>query len=152
MAGNRSWVAEYLLLRSEGIDPEENAREAMREALECISSMPETFLPEDVERTHLAVMQAIDAGHALVVHYATELRDRGWTRAEVADAVDSSPNQVSRWEDAIANDESVDAGERRMTRRDREAMVEEAAAIAAEQLMLEEPQSSGLPRRWELPI
>lgn len=152
MTGNLSWSATYLRMIREGKSPVDVATSMLTEAARAAPRLHDNTLSlEETEEVVVDLLRAADAVHGLVVHMAIQLLRAGYSRTTVADTLDSSPNQVSRWErrlGAACDNEEVPPA--RMTKRERERYAEAERAKREESSLIGMP--SGVPFSWQLPI
>lgn len=154
MAKNRSWFSDYafLMQMSGGSQsPCHEAASALRKAAEAITSTQEPATAESVAQTHVEVMKAMDAIHAMVVHYALTLRQQGVTRAVVSDALSTSPNQISKWEAAAADGSGFDIDPETMKRQERMS-ISDPNLMRVDDSVADRPFPSGLPLISQLPV
>ena len=154
MAKNRSWFSDYaFLMQMSGDDklPCNEAASALRKAAEAITSTQEPSAPESVAQTHVEIMKAMDAIHAMVVYYALTLRSQGVTRAVVSDTLSTSPNQISKWEAAAADGSGFDIDPETMKRQERMA-ISDPNLMRVDDSVADRPFPSGLPLMCELPV
>lgn len=154
MAKNRSWFSDYAFLMKMSGDnqsPCHEAASALRKAAEAITSTQEPATAESVAQTHVEVMKAMDAIHAMVVHYALTLRQQGVTRAVVSDALSTSPNQISKWEAAAADGSGFDIDPETMKRQERMA-ISDPNLMRVDDSVADRPFPSGLPLISQLPV
>lgn len=154
MAKNRSWFSDYAYLMQMSGDsqsPCDEAASALKNAAEAIASTQEPATAESVAQTHVEVMKAMDAIHAMVVHYALTLRQQGVTRAVVSDALSTSPNQISKWEAAAADGSGFDIDPETMKRQERMA-ISDPNLMRVDDSVADRPFPSGLPLMCELPV
>lgn len=154
MAKNRSWFSDYaFLMQMSGDDklPCNEASSALRKAAEAITSTQEPSAPESVAQTHVEIMKAMDAIHAMVVYYALTLRSQGVTRAVVSDTLSTSPNQISKWEAAAADGSGFDIDPETMKRQERMA-ISDPNLMRVDDGAADRPFPSGLPLMCELPV
>lgn len=154
MAKNRSWFSDYAFLMQMSGDSQSPCREAasaLRKAAEAITSTQEPATAESVAQTHVEVMKAMDAIHAMVVHYALTLRQQGVTRAVVSDALSTSPNQISKWEAAAADGSGFDIDPETMKRQERMA-ISDPNLMRVDDSVADRPFPSGLPLISQLPV
>lgn len=154
MAKNRSWFSDYaFLMQMSGDDklPCNEAASALRKAAEAIESVQEPSTPESVAQTHVEIMKAMDAIHAMVVYYALTLRKQGVTRAVVSDTLSTSPNQISKWEAAAADGSGFDIDPETMKRQERMA-ISDPNLMRVDDGAADRPFPSGLPLMCELPV
>lgn len=154
MAKNRSWFSDYAFLMQMSGDnqsPCHEAASALRKAAEAITSTQEPATAESVAQTHVEVMKAMDAIHAMVVHYALTLRQQGVTRAVVSDALSTSPNQISKWEAAAADGSGFDIDPETMKRQERMA-ISDPNLMRVDDSVADRPFPSGLPLISQLPV
>lgn len=154
MAKNRSWFSDYAFLMQMSGDSQSlchEAASALRKAAEAITSTQEPATAESVAQTHVEVMKAMDAIHAMVVHYALTLRQQGVTRAVVSDALSTSPNQISKWEAAAADGSGFDIDPETMKRQERMA-ISDPNLMRVDDSVADRPFPSGLPLISQLPV
>ena len=154
MAKNRSWFSDYaFLLQMSGDDqlPYNEAASALRKAADAIESVQEPSTPESVAQTHVEIMKAMDAIHAMVVYYALTLREQGVTRAVVSDTLSTSPNQISKWEAAAADGSGFDIDPETMKRQERMS-ISDPNLMRVDDSAADRPFPSGLPLMCELPV
>lgn len=154
MAKNRSWFSDYaFLMQMSGDDklPCNEAASALRKAAEAIESTQEPSAPESVAQTHVEIMKAMDAIHAMVVYYALTLREQGVTRAVVSDTLSTSPNQISKWEAAAADGSGFDIDPETMKRQERMS-ISDPNLMRVDDSAADRPFPSGLPLMCELPV
>lgn len=154
MAKNRSWFSDYAFLMQMSGDrqsPCHEAASALRKAADAITSTQEPATAESVAQTHVEVMKAMDAIHAMVVHYALTLRQQGVTRAVVSDALSTSPNQISKWEAAAADGSGFDIDPETMKRQERMA-ISDPNLMRVDDSVADRPFPSGLPLISQLPV
>ena len=154
MAKNRSWFSDYaFLMQMSGDDklPCNEAASALRKAAEAITSTQEPSAPESVAQTHVEIMKAMDAIHAMVVYYALTLREQGVTRAVVSDTLSTSPNQISKWEAAAADGSGFDIDPETMKRQERMS-ISDPNLMRVDDSVADRPFPSGLPLMCELPV
>ena len=154
MAKNRSWFSDYAFLMQMSGDshpPCYEAASALRKAADAIMSTQEPATAESVAQTHVEVMKAMDAIHAMVVHYALTLRQQGVTRAVVSDALSTSPNQISKWEAAAADGSGFDIDPETMRRQERMA-ISDPNLMRVDDSVADRPFPSGLPLISQLPV
>ena len=154
MAKNRSWFSDYAYLMQMSGDsqsPCDAASSALKKAAEAIASTQEPATAESVAQTHVEVMKAMDAIHAMVVHYALTLRQQGVTRAVVSDALSTSPNQISKWEAAAADGSGFDIDPETMKRQERMS-VSDPNLMRVDDSVADRPFPSGLPLISQLPV
>ena len=154
MAKNRSWFSDYAYLMQmsgESQSPCDAASLALKKAAEAIASTQEPATPESVAQTHVEVMKAMDAIHAMVVHYALTLRQQGVTRAVVSDALSTSPNQISKWEAAAADGSGFDIDPETMKRQERMS-ISDPNLMRVDDSVADRPFLSGLPLISQLPV
>ena len=154
MAKNRSWFSDYaFLMQMSGDDkfPRNEAASALRKAAEAIESTQEPSAPESVAQTHVEIMKAMDAIHAMVVYYALTLRSQGVTRAVVSDTLSTSPNQISKWEAAAADGSGFDIDPETMKRQERMS-ISDPNLMRVDDGAADRPFPSGLPLMCELPV
>lgn len=154
MAKNRSWFSDYaFLMQMSGDDklPCNEAAFALRKAAEAIESTQEPSAPESVAQTHVEIMKAMDAIHAMVVYYALTLRKQGTTRAVVSDTLSTSPNQISKWEAAAADGSGFDIDPETMKRQERMS-ISDPNLMKVDDSAADRPFPSGLPLMCELPV
>ena len=96
-------------------------------------------------------MKAMDAIHAMVVHYALTLRQQGVTRAVVSDALSTSPNQISKWEAAAADGSGFDIDPETMKRQERMS-ISDPNLMRVDDSVADKPFPSGLPLISQLPV
>lgn len=154
MAKNRSWFSDYAFLMKMSGDSQSPCSEvasALRKAADAITSTQEPATAESVAQTHVEVMKAMDAIHAIVVHYALTLRQQGVTRAVVSDALSTSPNQISKWEAAAADGSGFDIDPETMKRQERMA-ISDPNLMRVDDSVADRPFPSGLPLISQLPV
>ena len=154
MAKNRSWFSDYAFLMQMSGDsqsPCHGAASALSKAADAITSTQEPATAESVAQTHVEVMKAMDAIHAMVVHYALTLRQQGVTRAVVSDALSTSPNQISKWEAAAADGSGFDIDPETMKRQERMA-ISDPNLMRVDDSVADRPFPSGLPLISQLPV
>lgn len=154
MAKNRSWFSDYAFLMQMSGDSQSTCHEAasaLRKAADAITSTQEPATAESVAQTHVEVMKAMDAIHAMVVHYALTLRQQGVTRAVVSDALSTSPNQISKWEAAAADGSGFDIDPETMRRQERMA-ISDPNLMRVDDSVADRPFPSGLPLISQLPV
>ena len=154
MAKNRSWFSDYaFLMQMSGDDklPCNEAASALRKAAEAIESTQEPSAPESVAQTHVEIMKAMDAIHAMVVYYALTFRSPGVTRAVVSDTLSTSPNQISKWEAAAADGSGFDIDPETMKRQERMS-ISDPNLMRVDDGAADRPFPSGLPLMCELPV
>lgn len=154
MAKNRSWFSDYAFLMQmsgDGQLPCDEAASALRKAAEAIKSTQEPSTPESVAQTHVEIMKAMDAIHAMVVYYALTLREQGVTRAVVSDTLSTSPNQISKWEAAEADGSGFDIDPETMKRQERMS-ISDPNLMRVDDSEADRPFPSGLPLMCELPV
>lgn len=154
MAKNRSWFSDYaFLMQMSGDDklPCNEAASALGKAAEAIESTQEPSAPESVAQTHVEIMKAMDAIHAMVVYYALTLRSQGVTRAVVSDTLSTSPNQISKWEAAAADGSGFDIDPETMKRQERMS-ISDPNLMRVDDGAADRPFPSGLPLMCELPV
>ena len=154
MAKNRSWFSDYAFLMQmsgDGQLPCNEAASALRKAAEAIESVQEPSAPESVAQTHVEIMKAMDAIHAMVVYYALTLREQGVTRAVVSDTLSTSPNQISKWEAAAADGSGFNIDPETMKRQERMS-ISDPNLMRVDDGAADRPFPSGLPLMCELPV
>ena len=154
MAKNRSWFSDYaFLMQMSGDDklPCNEAASALRKAAESIESTQEPSAPESVAQTHVEIMKAMDAIHAMVVYYALTLRKQGVTRAVVSDTLSTSPNQISKWEAAAADGSGFNIDPETMKRQERMS-ISDPNLMRVDDSVADRPFPSGLPLISQLPV
>lgn len=154
MAKNRSWFSDYAFLMHRSGDgqlPCDEASSALRKAAEAIELTQEPSSPESVAQTHVEIMKAMDAIHAMVVYYALTLREQGVTRAVVSDTLSTSPNQISKWEAAAADGSGFDIDPETMKRQERMS-ISDPNLMRVNDSEANRPFPSGLPLMCELPV
>lgn len=154
MAKNRSWFSDYAFLMQMSGDGQLSCNEAasaLRKAADAIESTQEPSAPESVAQTHVEIMKAMDAIHAIVVYYALTLREQGITRAVVSDTLSTSPNQISKWEAAAADGSGFDIDPETMKRQERMS-ISDPNLMRVDDSEADRPFPSGLPLMCELPV